>query len=104
MAVGKSKEKKEYKEGLDWVLKGPVVSEKAVLMGTRGVYVFRVSDDANKVQIKKAIEREYGVLPVSVNVLRRKSKKTRTGRKDEGRKGGGKIAYVYLKEGESIEF
>ena len=60
----------------------PVVSEKSIDESGRGKYTFAVHDDANKIQIKAAIEELYAkekVTVVSVNVLTTKAKEKRRG-------------------------
>ena len=60
----------------------PVVSEKSIDESSRGKYTFRVHPDANKIQIKAAIEELYkkeNVTVVSVNVLTTKAKEKRRG-------------------------
>src|SRR5690606_4921695 len=50
------------------VLQGPVFSEKAQVLGeTAGVQVFKVAINANKLEIKKAVEQLFGVEVVKVN-------------------------------------
>ena len=52
------------------VLQGPVFSEKAQVLGeTAGVQVFKVALDANKLEIKKAVEQLFGVQAVSYTHL-----------------------------------
>ena len=63
------------------VLKGPVFSEKAQVLGeTQGVQVFRVCPRATKLEIKKAVEQLFGVEVASVNTLNVKGKTKRFGR------------------------
>jgi large subunit ribosomal protein L23 len=52
----------------------PVISEKSMDEAQRGKYTFAVHDDANKVQIKAAVEELFKVQVVSVNVLTTQSK------------------------------
>ena len=62
----------------------PVVSEKSIDQSRRGQYTFRVHRDANKIQIKAAIEELYAadkVSVVSVNVLTTKAKEKSRGTK-----------------------
>jgi large subunit ribosomal protein L23 len=70
-------------------------------------YGFVVSDGANKVEIKKAVEKEYGVTVTSVRTLRvdgkRRQRYTKTGI-IKGRTVGYKKAIVSLAEGEMIDF
>ena len=68
----------------------PVVSEKSIDESGRGKYTFAVHDDANKIQIKAAIEELYAkekVTVVSVNVLTTKAKEKRRGTR-RGRSSG----------------
>ena len=80
----------------------PVVSEKSYALIEENTYTFVVHPDANKVQIRQAVEEIWGVKVVSVNTTNRKGKvkRTRTGtgtRKDTRR------AIVKLAEGDKIE-
>lgn len=83
------------------ILIGARITEKAALASESGVYVFNVANDATKNEIKKEIKRIYKVVPVRVNVVNTKGKKTfikgRHGSKKDTRK-----AYVHLKEGDKI--
>ena len=88
----------------------PVVSEKSIDQATRQKYTFRVHPDANKIQIKAAIEELYAadkVTVVSVNVLTTQSKtkirNTRRGR-ITGQVGGWRKAIVTLAAGQKIQF
>ena len=72
------------------VLLSPVVSEKSYSVLDQNWYTFLVDPDANKTQIKIAVEQVFGVKVLSVNTLNRtgKRKRTRTGygkRKDTKR-------------------
>ncbi|HEX5241154.1 MAG TPA: 50S ribosomal protein L23 [Candidatus Limnocylindrales bacterium] len=88
----------------------PVVSEKSIDQATRGKYTFRVHPDANKIQIKAAIEELYAsdkVTVVDVNVLTTKAKvtarNTRRG-KITGRVSPWRKAVVTLAAGQKIQF
>ena len=88
----------------------PVVSEKSIDQATRQKYTFRVHPDANKIQIKAAIEELYAadkVTVVGVNVLttqaKTKVRNTRRGR-IEGRVSGWRKAVVTLAPGQKIQF
>ena len=88
----------------------PVVSEKSIDQSTHGRYTFRVHPDANKIQIKAAIEELYAadkVSVVSVNVLTTKAKEKRRGTR-RGRVIGHttpwRKAIVTLAPGQKIEF
>ena len=72
------------------ILLAPVISEKSYGLLEENKYTFLVSPDANKTQIKIAVEKVFGVQVTSVNTLNRngKRKRTRTGygkRKDTKR-------------------
>src|ERR1044071_5279767 len=91
------------------VLRKPIITEKMTLAGEkRGQYGFIVDRNANKIEIKNAIEKMYGVTVASVNTLRQSGKQrsryTKTGGTTSGIKGGGKKAIVTLKKGETIDF
>src|ERR1700736_4404693 len=61
----------------------PVVSEKSTLLGEQGKYVFEVAPDANKIQIKHAVEEAFSNKKVQVsevNILRVPGKERRRGR------------------------
>jgi large subunit ribosomal protein L23 len=80
------------------------LTEKASLLGERNnQYVFRVATDANKIEIKQAIEKLFGKKVVRVNTAQFAGKKKRERRADFGRKTHWKKAVVTLEEGEKIE-
>ena len=84
------------------VIIAPVITEKSAIQRENNVYTFKVAKDANKIQIKKAIEEAFGVKVVKVNTLNTKSKSKRVGRYT-GKTKAYKKAYVTLKDGDSIE-
>lgn len=84
-----------------------VVSEKAELLSeNKQQYTFVVNKDANKIQIRKAVEDQYGVTVERVNTLntasKRKNRSTKSGIL-RGRVGGVKKAVVTLTEGDVID-
>ena len=89
------------------VLKRPLVTEKYTAMNEVGKYAFEVEKRANKVEIKKAVEKLYGVTVTSVATMRSigkvKTKYTKSGAVS-GRTSMIKKAIVTLKEGEMIDF
>jgi large subunit ribosomal protein L23 len=89
------------------VLKKPLVTEKVSALNEKGKYGFIVDQKANKVEIKKEVERVYGVNVVSVKTLRysgkRKTRYTKAGILS-GKKNNFKKAIVSLSEGEIIDF
>jgi large subunit ribosomal protein L23 len=82
----------------------PLLTEKnATLKEDHNRVVFEVAPDANKIEIKKAVEEAFQVSVKSVNVLNVRGKLKRLGRK-VGRRRDWKKAIVTLKEGSTIEF
>lgn len=77
------------------------LSEKSNIIAANGRYVFKVSNRANKIEVKKAVEAVYDVHVTDVNILNVSGKKRRSGRK-VGRTSDWKKAYVTLKAGEKI--
>ena len=64
------------KDPRDIIIK-PVVSEKSYSLVDNGVYTFVVSKEANKIEIRQAIEAIFNVKVSKVNTLVRAGKKTR---------------------------
>jgi large subunit ribosomal protein L23 len=85
----------------------PVISEKSMDETQRGKYTFAVHEDANKFQIKQAVETLFSVHVTGVNVLTSKPKEkrrsTRRGR-TRGYTSAWRKAVVTLAAGEKIEF
>ena len=82
----------------------PVMTEKGLTEVENNRYCFEVAKDANKIEIKKAIEAVFDVKVDSVNTLRTLGKIKRQGRYS-GRTPEIKKAYVTLKaDSKSIEF
>ncbi|WP_374626214.1 50S ribosomal protein L23 [Pandoraea sp.] len=86
------------------VLLAPVISEKATLVADKNEQVvFQVARDANKQEVKAAVELLFKVEVESVQILNRKGKQKRFGR-FMGRRDHEKKAYVSLKPGQEINF
>ncbi len=82
---------------------GPLVSEKSTnLRADQNKYVFRVDRDANKLQIKKAVEELFKVRVEDVTTMMMHGRPKRLGR-FEGRRADWKKAVVRLRKGETIE-
>jgi large subunit ribosomal protein L23 len=85
----------------------PVISEKSMDQTNRHKYTFAVADEANKMQIKDAVEALFKVTVLDVNVLNSKRKEKSRNRR-RGRQAGytspWKKAVVTVKAGDSIEF
>ncbi|HEX6394952.1 MAG TPA: 50S ribosomal protein L23 [Acidimicrobiales bacterium] len=81
----------------------PVVSEKSYALLDQGVYTFMVRPDANKTEIRYAVESIFGVNVVKVNTLNRPGKRKRNRRKQTfGKRPDTKRAIVTLASGQSI--
>ncbi len=81
----------------------PVVSEKSYGLLDQGVYTFVVAPDANKIEIRQAVEQIFGVSVVKVNTLNRQGKRKRNrGKATFGRRSDTKRAVVTLATGQSI--
>ncbi|HYG04743.1 MAG TPA: 50S ribosomal protein L23 [Chryseosolibacter sp.] len=89
------------------ILKRPLVTEKVSSLNEKGKYGFIVDAEANKVEIKKAVEKQYGVNVERVNTMKvmgkMKTRYTKTGVLS-GRRPNYKKAIVTLAEGEVIDF
>lgn len=85
------------------IIKRPVLTEKSYDQMNEGKYTFMVDVNANKYQIKQAIETVFKVKVDKVNTLRQQGKLKRMGR-NEGRRPSFKKAIVKLKPGSKIEF
>jgi large subunit ribosomal protein L23 len=90
-------------ERLMTVLQGPHLSEKSHIAAERNQIVFKVRTDANKREIKKAVELLFEVKVEGVTVANYQGKNKRHGQ-TEGRRVAWKKAYVRLAEGSSIDF
>jgi large subunit ribosomal protein L23 len=85
------------------VIKRPLVTESVMgKLDKTNTYVFEVHDDANKIQIKKAVEKLFSVKVLSVNTANMHGKYRRHG-KAIARRPDWKKAYVKLEAGNSIE-
>lgn len=84
------------------VILRPVVSEKSYNLLDEGKYTFVVAPDANKTEIKIAVENIFGVKVTSVNTMNRAGKRRRT-RFGMGKRVDTKRAIVTVAEGQSID-
>jgi len=86
------------------IIKAPVISEKGSLLAeTVQQVLFKVRPDANKVEVKKAVESLFKVKVVKVRMARYLGKVRRVCR-STGRRPDWKKAYVTLREGDKIDF
>ncbi len=85
------------------VIKSPVITEKSTAkLAEANQAVFWVDPNANKTEIKEAVEKIFNVTVLSVNTQKVPGKIKRMGRYS-GRRPTRKKAYVSLKEGDKIE-
>ncbi|OYV48511.1 MAG: 50S ribosomal protein L23 [Acidocella sp. 35-58-6] len=91
------------KERMYQVIRAPLITEKATLLSEKNQFVFKVSDDATKPEIKIAIETLFKVKVTAVNTLITKGK-TKRFKGRPGVRSDVKKAFVTLAEGQSIDF
>ena len=83
-------------------IRNPIITEKATILSEQNKTVFKVHEKANKMTIKKNIEKLFKVNVVKINIINQKTKmKLRQGRKTY--KSGYKKAIITLKKGQSID-
>ena len=89
------------------ILKKPIVTEKVSALNEKGKYGFVVDVNANKVEIKKEVEKLYGVTVESVRTMnylgKPKSRYTKS-KVVSGRSASFKKAIVQVADGEIIDF
>jgi large subunit ribosomal protein L23 len=92
------------RERIFQVLVAPHISEKTTNVGDwHNQYVFQVARDADKREIRKAVEHLFDVQVKAVQTLQVKGKTKNFGRQ-QGRRSGWKKAYVSLAAGQEIDF
>ena len=85
------------------VIVRPIVTEKTTDMGEHANrYVFEVARPANKLEIKQAVEKYFGVKVLDVHTMNVKGKPKRLGR-HEGRRSNWKKAVVTVNPGDKID-
>ena len=80
----------------------PIVSEKSYSLLDNNAYTFQVHPDANKTEIRQAVEQIWGVKVINVNTINRKGK-TKRFRFTQGKRSDTKRAVVKLAPGDKIE-
>ncbi len=86
------------------VILAPVVSEKSYGLAETNAYTFKVHPDANKIEIRQAIEALFEVKVLKVNTLNRKGKRRRNRRSPTlGQRPSTKRAIVTLAAGDRID-
>ena len=84
------------------VLRRPLVTEKNTALQAQGKYVFEVDRDANKDQIKQAVEKAFKVTVTKVNIMTVRGQEKRVGRRVVAGSPW-KKALVTLKSGDKIQ-
>lgn len=102
VSAKKIKPKKEDTGNAYRVLIKPLITEKSSSLGVNNQYVFDVAPGTNKVEVKKAIKKVYGVTPFKVNIITMRGRKVRYG-KTTGRTKQWKKAVIMLLPGQKIE-
>ncbi len=88
---------------LSKVIKRPLITERGTVMREESnKYLFEVSPDANKHEIRQAVEHYFGVKVTGVRTMNYQGKLKRMGRY-EGRRAAWKKAVITLAEGDSID-
>ena len=83
----------------------PVITEQSMESVAEKKYVFQVAIDANKTEIKAAVEEIFGVKVAKINTIRMQGKRKRTGAYPAGRRAAYKKAIVTLTaDSKTIEF
>jgi len=85
------------------VLRRPLITEKNAILQSQGKYAFEVAGEANKYQVKQAVERAFKVKVTAVNMMNVRGKQKRLGRRIVQTPSWQK-AIVTLKPGDKIEF
>jgi len=85
-----------------FLIKNPIISEKATDISAFGKYIFLVDRRATKPEIKKTVQAIYKVVVEDVNVINIRPKARRLGR-TLGTKPGYKKAIVTLKKGQTLD-
>ncbi len=84
------------------IIIAPMVTEKTTsIKNINNSYTFRVSINANKIEIKKAVEKIFNVNVLAVNTIRQRGKIKRMGR-NTGKRADWKKAIIKLKQGDKI--
>lgn len=85
------------------VIKAPIITEKSASISADGSkIVLKVAKDANKVQIRQAVEKAFDVKVTNVNTINVRPKKKRVGRY-EGATKAYKKAIITLAEGSKVD-
>ena len=85
------------------ILLAPIITEKTSGMMQENRYAFKVALNANKIEIRQAVEEVFKVKVLAVNTVRVLGKVKRMGR-TQGKRSDYKKAFVQLAPGQTIEF
>jgi large subunit ribosomal protein L23 len=91
------------RETMYTIIRNPIITEKATMLGEKNQVVFRVAMDATKPEIKASVEALFGVVVLNVNTLIQKGK-TKRFKGRPGVRSDVKKAVVQLSPGQSIDF
>ena len=83
------------------VLLKPAITEKSTLLAESGKYTFVIAPEANKVQVKEAVEKNFNVTVLDVNITKQSGKRKRYGPRFK-KLADIKKAVVTLKPGDRI--
>ncbi|MBI4280690.1 50S ribosomal protein L23 [Candidatus Uhrbacteria bacterium] len=83
------------------ILSHALVSEKTASLATEGKYVFVVAPFATKLQVKRAVQEVYGILPTAVNMIRLRGKRVQFGQR-AGKRKQWKKAIVEMPKGKTL--
>jgi large subunit ribosomal protein L23 len=91
-------------KSINQILDRPLITEKTVALAKQNKYTFRVFPDANKIEIRDAIQQAFNVKVLKVNVVNVSGKRKRIGlrRFREGRTADWKKAIITVAEGQRI--
>ena len=91
------------KKNICSIIRQPVVTEKSTKISENNQFVFKVSLESNKDDIKKAIEKLYKVKVKNVNTIKIKGKK-KVFKGTKGKRSDYKKAIICLQEGETLDY
>lgn len=84
------------------VLRRPLVTEKNTILQSQGKYAFEIAREANKDQVKQAVEKAFKVTVTAVNIMTVRGRERRVGRRVIA-ESSWKKAVVTLKPGDKIQ-
>lgn len=85
------------------IIKKVLITEKGTSLQEQNKFMFSVHPNANKIEIRKAVEEHFGVTVISVNTMNYEGKRKRMRSAKYGKRSDWKRAIVTLKEGETID-